>query len=623
MVRVARLEPLEPRVLLSAAEAIANPIVADVEFLIVVADNPAAHVVPRGTELDGVVKLRVDGVTVCSGALLTSGFHILTAAHCLADNDGDPDADTVDVTFELPAGNQTIRAATYFVHPQYNGDALNGYDVALVKLPVDAPAAAPRYDIYRGSDEIGQVHEKVGYGRTGIGATGDVPPAGIKHSGSNVYDSLADLFDDGADPFFEPGSITPGSQLAFDFDNGSATNDAFDFFFGISDTGLGDAEVMTAPGDSGGPTFIDGRIAGVASYRFGFNGGPDALAGTNSSFGDMAVDTRVSFVQTWIDAVTGPPVAGDIDGDTHADIVWRNGATGENAIWWMNGTQLASASSLTQTSNQDWVIGGVGNFNDDHEIDVLWRNKATGENAVWLMRDLAIDSAVSLLTTPNLDWVIGGADDFNRDGHTDVLWRNTQTGQNALWLMQGTQFHSAALLTTTLDQSWVIAGTGDFNHDGDVDILWRHQESGANALWFMTATVYTASTLIESWSDLDWQIGSAGDFNTDGHVDIVWRNGVTGENAVWLMNGTVRQSTVPMMTTANLDWQMIGTQDKTPPPSEDPGAPAITSVDVRSRLGDFRSRAQHSTAQVSSRFDGHAFDVKPIDVLATMLPKQV
>ena len=42
--------------------------------------------------------------------------------------------------------------------------------------------------------------------------------------------------------------------------NGLTENDAFGFFFGNSDTGLGDEEVMASFGDSGGPTIVDGKI---------------------------------------------------------------------------------------------------------------------------------------------------------------------------------------------------------------------------------------------------------------------------------------------------------------------------------------------------------------------------
>jgi len=30
-------------------------------------------------------------------------------------------------------------------------------------------------------------------------------------------------------------------------------------------------------------------------------------------------------------------------------------------------------------------MGGTGDYNADNQTDILWRNGASGENAVWLM----------------------------------------------------------------------------------------------------------------------------------------------------------------------------------------------------------------------------------------------
>jgi hypothetical protein len=54
-------------------------------------------------------------------------------------------------------------------------------------------------------------------------------------------------------------------MLVYDFDNGNAANDGFGVLYGIHDLGVGDGEVNSAPGDSGSPTFIDGKIVGINS----------------------------------------------------------------------------------------------------------------------------------------------------------------------------------------------------------------------------------------------------------------------------------------------------------------------------------------------------------------------
>jgi secreted trypsin-like serine protease len=78
-------------------------------------------------------------------------------------------------------------------------------------------------------------------------------------------------------------------------------------------------EVNTASGDSGGPAFIDGKIAGVTVYgdtlntRFcglaGFSNQTDNSCGIeNSSWGELSFDTRVSSYAGWIDGVMAQSV---------------------------------------------------------------------------------------------------------------------------------------------------------------------------------------------------------------------------------------------------------------------------------------------------------------------------
>ena len=158
-------------------------------------------------------------------------------------------------------------------------------------------------------DEVGEIGTKVGFGKSGTGNTGDILGAGYKREGLNLYDSSANLM-------LEALGLSSGvdfvseSVLQYDFDNGLATNDAFGFFFGISDLGLGYDEVMCAPGDSGGPTFINNEIAGITSYGITlayYNGATsDILSGLNSSFGEFAGDTRVSYYASFVDNIINP-----------------------------------------------------------------------------------------------------------------------------------------------------------------------------------------------------------------------------------------------------------------------------------------------------------------------------
>ncbi len=288
----------------------------DHQPLITTTGNPAGYVTGTGTALDGVAELSLTipgvGVATCSGTLLPTGRHILTAAHCFTDTAGNPIVSSLSADFTLPGGTQTLVGASVALHPGFNGLTQQGSDIAIVTLATSASADVPRLDIYRGASEFTVPDfAKTGYGRSGTGATGDTLAAGTKRYGLNNFDADGNLFN-GTVLSTGVVSLSGGTSLVYDFDNGLAANDASGTLLGVTDLGLGSDEVSVAPGDSGGPALIDGQVAGITSWGLSISG-PDALAGLNSSFGEFAFDTRVSAFASWVDSVVdivGPQVTG-------------------------------------------------------------------------------------------------------------------------------------------------------------------------------------------------------------------------------------------------------------------------------------------------------------------------
>lgn len=249
---------------------------------------------------DGVVRVSYGGF-YASGVLLYDGRAVLTAAHLFAKQAGAP-----MVFFETSSGKQGVTASGFLLHPGHDKQGNN--DLALVWLSSAAPRSADRYNIYRDNDEIGKVFSFSGYGRTGSGLAG-VDASGPSGSetprlkASNQFDAEGAVLKSflGEAMLWTPQA---GTQLIADFDNGLIDNDALGRLMGRHDLGQGLSEGLIASGDSGGPAFINGKVAGIASYTANLNLGsiaPDLDGQPNSSFGELAAWQRVSFYQPWID----------------------------------------------------------------------------------------------------------------------------------------------------------------------------------------------------------------------------------------------------------------------------------------------------------------------------------
>jgi hypothetical protein len=254
---------------------------------------------------------------------------------------------------------------------------------------------------------------------------------------------------------------------------------------------------------------------------------------------------------------------GDFDGDGKADILWRNTSTGQNYIYFMDGTTIKPTEGFIRTvADQSWKVAGIGDFDGDGKDDILWRNTVTGENYLYPMDGLSIKATEGYVrTVADQNWRIAGIGDFDGDGKADILWRNSSSGQSYLYPMNGTSIKPGeGFLRTVADPSWKVAGVGDFDGDGKADIVWRNSTSGQNYLYPMDGTtIKPTEGYIRTVADLAWQIAAVGDYDGDGKSDLLWRNSSTGQNYLYAMDGTTIKPTEGYLRTVPVgNWTVVG-----------------------------------------------------------------
>jgi hypothetical protein len=354
-------------------------------------DDPSNHIVPTSNPHDGVAELiltRTDGTFGCSGTLADDKIHVFTAAHCVADDNGNYILTSGSATFEGNSQSITIPIDTSnsVSHPDFDGDYIKGNDIAILKL-VSSPPGVPGIPHATSGSAVGSVVDKSGYGLSGYfnsGTDRSNYPFGTQRDGQNKYDAFADTMysalglTSGVD-------FVPQAVYQFDSDDGNSSHDAFGFFFGISDIGLGNNEVMSASGDSGGPTILNGELVGVTSYGITLQyinkqtsdctkqrGSPSL----DSSCGEFAGDTRVSQYSDFIASIlnpindTDPPVISAINVDastTTATITWTtNEAAASLVDYGTDDTYGLSVSDSNYVTSHSIELTGLSSSTDYH-----------------------------------------------------------------------------------------------------------------------------------------------------------------------------------------------------------------------------------------------------------------
>ena len=172
----------------------------------------------------------------------------------------------------------------------------------------------------------------------------------------------------------------------------------------------------------------------------------------------------------------------------------------------MNGLMIDSTGILAGVPTI-WTIVGLGDVDGDGTDDIVWRNTATGDVAVWLGNGVNAPTTTGVIAggVP-LEWVIAGVGDLDGDGKADIVYRNTSTGDVSATLMNGLVVSGSGVITSSVPLEWVIAGVGDLDGDGQADLVWRETTTGDVGGWLMNGLSAPTTGVIASSVPLEWEI---------------------------------------------------------------------------------------------------------------------
>lgn len=229
-----------------------------------------------------------DGAIIYRGAgvLLAGGTHILTAAHLFNHS---PDAKSITLSSQ---SGDLPDVKSVKLHHQWEKNSQNfNHDIAIIELyePVTDILGV---SLSAQSNLVGQSFTFAGYG----GASGF-------HTGTNMVDADAAQLNS----IFNR-DVVPGTQLAYDHDNGNESQNALGGLLGAGSAVPTSDENQAHSGDSGGPLFVDGEIIGISSYAFQ-TAQYDINSVVDFSAGEVGVATGVRQYTSWIESVVnGNPV---------------------------------------------------------------------------------------------------------------------------------------------------------------------------------------------------------------------------------------------------------------------------------------------------------------------------
>jgi hypothetical protein len=271
--------------------------------------------------------------------------------------------------------------------------------------------------------------------------------------------------------------------------------------------GISDGQGLVSITDDDSPW----KVAAVADFNA--DGEPDLLWQHQSEGwlvvwalnGTVRTETLFPVPNRALDDFVNWKVVGaeDFNGDGDPDLLWRHAGTGGLVVWLMDGVNKVTAQvpqpSAPSADALNWRVVGTADLNGDTHPDLLWQHGPTGNLIVWYMNGLVrTGTATPTPSAPSSDvtnWDVVAIADMNDDTKLDFVWQHRPTGSLVVWHMNGVVRTSVSIPTPSAPSSegpnWRVVAATNFDAAKPPDLLWQHRGPGSLVVWLMSGVTRT------------------------------------------------------------------------------------------------------------------------------------